>query len=150
MTMTVDHAAVLDFLLSMYSEHPGTYRAVPGDHVESARCLLRTLVTNAEILDEYVLRVDRVLKGVVPPPDLVYEAACLNVVQLGIAELTPATLGQILLDPIAVINVHMAVDRTTPDCWRKDLHENGTKLMDQYGVAPYTPSSSGERVSQHT
>src|SRR5687767_7382972 len=125
MTTTPEHTAVLDFLLHAYTAHPGVYPAVPGDHLESARSLLRTLVTDADALDEFVQRTNRVLNGAVPPPDLAYEAACLDVVEHGLGRLTAADLGRMLLDPLAVINIHMAVERDTPDCWRKLLRENG-------------------------
>ena len=137
MTTTAEHTAILEFLLHAYAAHPGVYPAVPADDLESARGLLRTLVTDAEVMDEYVQRANRVLNGAVPPPDLAYEAACLDVVEHGLATVAPALLGKILLDPLAVINIHMAVERDTPDCWRNPLRENGAKLMAQHGVAQF-------------
>jgi hypothetical protein len=148
MTTNAEYTILLDFLLEAYSAHPGVYLSVREADLELARGLLRTLVTDAEALEEYVQKVNGAINGAVPPPDFTFEAACLDVVEYGLARLSPAFLGMILLDPLAVINIHTAIERDTPDFWRNHLRENGIKLIDQHSLVQFGASLTFAQISQ--
>lgn len=109
----------------------GAWAAIEEGDFLRAKELLVQLVVNGDLFDMYLNRMHE--KGECQTPafaaaDLDYDAECGGIVDAGVDAVTPQFLGRVLLDPAAILNIHMAVDKETPASWRSALVKNSQEL----------------------
>jgi len=143
-------SALLDRLVTAFRESGGI-PVLPAEDLPLARSLLFRLIVDHETLEEYLARVRDSLSGDGLLPDVAYEAQCSQVVDRGLEAAEDTTVARILLDPPAVVNLHMAVDLETPEHWRQALAENGREILRQNGLPThFGPVPSSEAVTPVT
>src|SRR5436305_1149208 len=84
----------------------------------NARSLLTSLVVDYGLPEEHLQAANRLLPNepeIDPEQVVKYELQCLEVIEHGTETASPALITQILLDPMAVLNIHMAVERDPSD-----------------------------------
>ena len=124
---------VLKKLIAAYKPG-GRLPALTADEMPAARSLLSRLVSDHEALREYLDEVRDPLSQVDPAPDIEYEVQCCCIIDHGVEAVSPNMLARVLLDPVGVVNIHMAVESEAPACWLPALTANGRELLRKNGL----------------
>lgn len=137
----------------------GRHAPLTGTCLGTARALLQQVVVDYDTLVAYLHRLGpagapRPAPTAEPPPAPTdraakteayrrqsaarreYQHQLVAIIEHGADAADPAHLPRILLDSLALYNLHQAIDHGTPDAWRDALHKNGTELRERFHVSP--------------